>query len=190
MNTATPLIDVLDSSGHALENSPRQQGAGLLQIDIAFETDVILHHRLKGGVELKEIGRETEFEVTLENLGNQQRSFAISAGKVLTSQDVPIDRIGRSGKVVKEIHATEIKGSSIHLSEQSIQLGPKGKKTIRLRLDAGEAKDQFAEGDIYFKSLTEGQPDISIPYFGFVGKRMWLSDCGIFQSCPSNGTCA
>ncbi|HEM4445649.1 TPA: S8 family serine peptidase [Streptococcus suis] len=169
MNTATPLIDVLDSSGHALENSPRQQGAGLLQIDRAFETDVILHHRLKGGVELKEIGRETEFEVTLENLGNQQRSFAISAGKVLTSQDVPVDRIGRSGKVVKEIHATEIKGSSIHLSEQSIQLGPKEKRTIRLKLDAGEAKDQFAEGYIYFKSLTEGQSDISIPYFGFVG---------------------
>ncbi|HEM6067632.1 TPA: S8 family serine peptidase [Streptococcus suis] len=169
MNTATPLIDVLDSSGHALENSPRQQGAGLLQIDRAFETDVILHHRLKGGVELKEIGRETEFEVTLENLGNQQRSFAISAGKVLTSQDVPVDRIGRSGKVVKEIHATEIKGSSLHLSEQSIQLGPKEKRTIRLRLDAGEAKDQFAEGYIYFKSLTEGQSDISIPYFGFVG---------------------
>ncbi|HEL1541390.1 TPA: S8 family serine peptidase [Streptococcus suis] len=169
MNTATPLIDVLDSSGHALENSPRQQGAGLLQIDRAFETDVILHHRLKGGVELKEIGRETEFEVTLENLGNQQRSFAISAGKVLTSQDVPVDRIGRSGKVVKEIHATEIKGSSLHLSEQSIQLGPKEKKTIRLKLDAGEAKDQFAEGYIYFKSLTEGQSDISIPYFGFVG---------------------
>ncbi|HEM2581873.1 TPA: S8 family serine peptidase [Streptococcus suis] len=169
MNTATPLIDVLDSSGHALENSPRQQGAGLLQIDRAFETDVILHHRLKGGVELKEIGRETEFEVTLENLGNQQRSFAISAGKVLTSQDVPVDRIGRSGKVVKEIHATEIKGSSLHLSEQSIQLGPKEKRTIRLKLDAGEAKDQFAEGYIYFKSLTEGQSDISIPYFGFVG---------------------
>ncbi|CYT88111.1 S8 family serine peptidase [Streptococcus suis] len=169
MNTATPLVDVLDSSGHALENSPRQQGAGLLQIDRAFETDVILHHRLKGGVELKEIGRETEFEVTLENLGNQQRSFAISAGKVLTSQDVPVDRIGRSGKVVKEIHATEIKGSSLHLSEQSIQLGPKEKKTIRLKLDAGEAKDQFAEGYIYFKSLTEGQYDISIPYFGFVG---------------------
>ncbi|HHW4956373.1 TPA: S8 family serine peptidase [Streptococcus suis] len=169
MNTATPLVDVLDSSGHALENSPRQQGAGLLQIDRAFETDVILHHRLKGGVELKEIGRETEFEVTLENLGNQQRSFAISAGKVLTSQDVPVDRIGRSGKVVKEIHAAEIRGSSIHLSEQSIQLGPKEKKTIRLRLDAGEAKDQFAEGYIYFKSLTEGQSDISIPYFGFVG---------------------
>ncbi|MGO0075135.1 S8 family serine peptidase [Streptococcus suis] len=169
MNTATPLVDVLDSSGHALENSPRQQGAGLLQIDRAFETDVILHHRLKGGVELKEIGRETEFEVTLENLGNQQRSFAVSAGKVLTSQDVPVDRIGRSGKVVKEIHATEIKGSSIHLSEQSIQLGPKEKRTIRLRLDAGEAKDQFAEGYIYFKSLTEGQSDISIPYFGFVG---------------------
>ncbi|HEL1653449.1 TPA: S8 family serine peptidase [Streptococcus suis] len=169
MNTATPLVDVLDSSGHALENSPRQQGAGLLQIDRAFETDVILHHRLKGGVELKEIGRETEFEVTLENLGNQQRSFAISAGKVLTSQDVPVDRIGRSGKVVKEIHATEIKGSSLHLSEQSIQLGPKEKKTIRLKLDAGEAKDQFAEGFIYFKSLTEGQSDISIPYFGFVG---------------------
>lgn len=169
MNTATPLIDVLDSSGHALENSPRQQGAGLLQIDRAFETDVILHQRLKGGVELKEIGRETEFEVTLENLGNQQRNFAISAGKVLTSQDVPVDRIGRSGKVVKEIHATEIKGSSLHLSEQSIQLGPKEKKTIRLRLDAGEAKDQFAEGYIYFKSLTEGQSDISIPYFGFVG---------------------
>ncbi|HFR3675524.1 TPA: S8 family serine peptidase [Streptococcus suis] len=169
MNTATPLVDVLDSSGHALENSPRQQGAGLLQIDRAFETDVILHHRLKGGVELKEIGRETEFEVTLENLGNQQRSFAISAGKVLTSQDVPVDRIGRSGKVVKEIHAAEIKGSSLHLSEQSIQLGPKEKRTIRLRLDAGEAKDQFAEGYIYFKSLTEGQSDISIPYFGFVG---------------------
>ncbi|HEM5332900.1 TPA: S8 family serine peptidase [Streptococcus suis] len=169
MNTATPLVDVLDSSGHALENSPRQQGAGLLQIDRAFETDVILHHRLKGGVELKEIGRETEFEVTLENLGNQQRSFAISAGKVLTSQDVPVDRIGRSGKVVKEIHATEIKGSSLHLSEQSIQLGPKEKKTICLKLDAGEAKDQFAEGYIYFKSLTEGQSDISIPYFGFVG---------------------
>ncbi|HEL2278586.1 TPA: S8 family serine peptidase [Streptococcus suis] len=169
MNTATPLIDVLDSSGHALENSPRQQGAGLLQIDRAFETDVLLHHRLKGGVELKEIGRGTEFEVTLENLGNQQRNFAISAGKVLTSQDVPVDRIGRSGKVVKEIHATEIKGSSLHLSEQSIQLGPKEKKTIRLRLDAGEAKDQFAEGYIYFKSLTEGQSDISIPYFGFVG---------------------
>ncbi|MFM0758725.1 Fn3-like domain-containing protein [Streptococcus suis] len=120
-------------------------------------------------MELKEIGRETEFEVTLKNLGNQQRSFAISSGKVLTSQDVPIDRIGRSGKVVKEIHATEIKGSSIQLSEQSIQLGPKEKKTIRLRLDAGEAKDQFAEGYIYFKSLTEGQSDISIPYFGFVG---------------------
>lgn len=169
MNTATPLVDVLDSSGHALENSPRQQGAGLLQIDRAFETDVILHHRLKGGVELKEIGRETEFEVTLENLGKQQRSFAISAGKVLTSQDVPVDRVGRSGKVVKEIHATEIKGSSLHLSEQSIQLGPKEKKTIRLKLDAGEAKDQFAEGYIYFKSLTEGQSDISIPYFGFVG---------------------
>lgn len=169
MNTATPLIDLLDSSGHALENSPRQQGAGLLQIDRAFETDVILYHRLKGGVELKEIGRETEFEVTLENLGNQQRSFAISAGKVLTSQDVPVDRVGRSGKVVKEIHATEIKGSSLHLSEQSIQLGPKEKRTIRLKLDAGEAKDQFAEGYIYFKSLTEGQSDISIPYFGFVG---------------------
>ncbi|MBF0715507.1 S8 family serine peptidase [Gemelliphila palaticanis] len=170
MNTAMPVMDRIDDKGNKLENSPRQQGAGMMQLQNALDSDVIIYHNNKGGVELKEIDKKETFEITLQNLGKEVRSFNISSGKVLTSTNISVTKQNAEGtEVVKEVHSAELDNSSISLSANSISLNPGEVKKITVQLDAGVAQDQFAEGYIYFKSTDKNHPDLSIPYFGFVG---------------------
>ena len=76
MNTSTPLID----HDHVnLIYSPRQQGAGLLNVGAALEntvsaTDASDHD---AAFALKEITEQTNFKVTLTNYGNDTKKLCI-----------------------------------------------------------------------------------------------------------------
>ncbi|NEW66828.1 S8 family serine peptidase [Carnobacteriaceae bacterium zg-84] len=169
MNTARVLMDD-NAIGERLEFSPRQQGAGIIQIQNALETNVIVSSNGKGAAALKEIGKTTTFTVKLENIGKTPQTFHVQKGNVLTSGTVSVDKMQEETPVkINEVHAKKVDGASIQTSVQSITLQPGETKEITATLNTGNAKDQFVEGYLYFISETEGQPSLSIPYMGFVG---------------------
>lgn len=162
MNTADPLKDTT-----GLENSPRQQGAGMLNIQKVLDNDVLVSSGGKAVVTLKEIKEDRiSFKVKLENLGNSEEVFNIRLGKVITSGLEKVTK--ETGEVVKEIHSKEIENSGISTDVTNVTLKPKESKEVEFILNTPkELINKFVEGYIYFDSNTN--PGLAIPYFGFKG---------------------
>lgn len=161
-NTAAPL------KHKGLYYSPRQQGAGQLQLEKALESTVLLTAVMKeedeqrqsyGVFPLHEINGKRVFRVNLHNFGTEPRSFSIDRGTVQTQ------KIGKDRKV-KPVAAPEatLNGTS------SVTLQPGEQKVIDFVLRPGEVKKNWVEGYIRFISKSEGQPDLSMPYMGYVGE--------------------
>lgn len=165
MNTAEPLFD---TTGY--ENSPRQQGAGMLNVEYAFENNVLITHRDKGYVALKEIGNQTEFTVKLRNLGTDTEVFKVRSSDVLTSGITVATK--EKGEKVNEVHSQKLENVTLDIGSKEITLNAGEEKEISFLLDATNADEQFVEGFIYFDSTTN--PNLSIPYFAFKGN--WNKD--------------
>lgn len=173
MNTATPLFDTT-----GFENSPRQQGAGMLNIEAAYENNVLLTYENKGAVTLKEIGDEVNFEIKLKNLSNEEERFTLDKSKVLTTAHT---EVSKNGEIIKEVHSTQIDGASLESEVSEVVLGALEEKTLSFTLRTSNLSNQFVEGYIYLKSETN--PNLAIPYFGFRGN--WhderIIDAPIFE---------
>ena len=160
MNTADPVFDTTN-----LENSPRQQGAGILNITDAFDNNVLLTSQNKGAVTLKEIGDTVEFKVKLTNMHTDVERFNLRKSKILTSVNVPV--VKDDGEIVKEIHSAELKHATLTSDVSSIELQPGESKEITFVLNTAGIADTFVEGYLYFDSDTN--PSLAIPYFGYKG---------------------
>ncbi|MFM1580637.1 S8 family serine peptidase [Helcococcus bovis] len=171
MSTANPMRDrTVEVDGEFLENSPRHQGAGQVNIENAFLTNVILSHKGRPSVSLKEIGETTTFTVNLHNFSDKDQEFNIETGKVITDNIVKVEKEKSGGgyDTVNEIHPKVIEGSSIKPSVDIIKVPANSKVSVEFTLNVN-GKDIFAEGYIYFKSKNSDEPNLSIPYMGFLG---------------------
>lgn len=173
MNTAKPLIDqeLKADNQLELEYSPRRQGAGLVQLDDALKTKAIITYEgNKGSIALKQVDQKRRFILKMHNFGDRKLRYKVEHSGVMSNAHYLRHRRNENGPLESQaIHPTLIPNATL-THDEWIEIAQDGQVDVQFELNTGEANDQFVEGYIYFKSLTEGQPDLSIPYMGYRGQ--------------------
>lgn len=163
MNTSKILLGAND-----VPISPRNQGAGLIQIKDAINNNVTVTYNGKAAAALKEIGKEKTFELNVANYGEKAATYTLQNGGVLTEIKSNTDK---EGNVTSNVHDINIDGAKMTFSNNSVTVEP-GKTvnvSVTITIPTGFETEQFVEGYVKFKSETDGAPSLSIPYLGFYG---------------------
>lgn len=146
--------------------SPRRQGAGMMQIKNAIENSVILTYKKDGNAvtALKEIGKTTEFELQLENLGDKEVAYKVShLGGVLTDA-----KLTTASKMHYDVQLAEDQ-ANVKFSNNEVKVPAKGKTTVKVTLNVTDKVEleRFIEGFIKFEAT--GAPSLVMPYIGYYG---------------------
>lgn len=161
MNTAKPMIDKYDST-NSIPYSPRRQGAGLIQIEKAAENNVIIEYKDgKGAAALKEVGKNTSFQLTLTNYGDKDATYKLKDEKVY----------GENTDAHGLIHEVVLDGSKATFDKDSVTVGAGESVTVNVTLNISDSEeiDRFVEGYLNFESTDASIPSLSVPFMGFYG---------------------
>lgn len=166
MNTATILTHDGSSSDTGIPYAPRQIGAGLAQLDKAIATNVIAtvkdskDGKKKAYVALRELKSGSHnFTVELHNYGSQTVEFDVP------KQVVVNENIAAGKKITTFINSNE----SLNSSDSKVSINAGETKQVTFTLQPQYGTNHYIEGWATFKSKTIGQPDLAVPYLGFVG---------------------
>ena len=178
MNTATILThdgSVSDASNASATSNasdtkvpyaPRQIGAGLAQLDKAIATNVIAtvkdskDGKKKAYVALRELKSGSHnFTVELHNYGSKTVEFDVP------KQVVVNENIAAGKKITTFINSNE----SLIASDSKVSINAGKTKQVTFTLQPQYGTNHYIEGWATFKSKTSGQPDLAVPYLGFVG---------------------
>lgn len=174
MNTAKIVKDL---SNDDIAYSPRQQGAGLMQLNSAVTTPVYVEATgtHEGKIELKEINDDKFYlAVTATNFGKENVTYNVGAS-VLT------DATQGSGETaVNALKEQVISKAKVKPDAKQVTIFPGESKDIKVQIDLSEAKEElekiqkngyFVEGFITLTNEAEdvAYPDLSVPYLGFKG---------------------
>ncbi|WP_144264301.1 S8 family serine peptidase [Edaphobacillus lindanitolerans] len=186
MNTAAPVIFDEEQGDYV---SPRRQGAGLMQLANALNTDVLVTDKATGEakVALKEIkDNKIRLALTAENFSDEEKTYNVSYA-------VQADNLADVGEDL--ITASNLIGSMVLTDEAEID-GPEtvtvpanGTVTIDATIDLSGIeylKDYFTngffvDGFVFLEDPDEevtGNVPLSVPFFGFNGS--W-DDAPIFD---------
>lgn len=160
-NLVINTAEVLVNSDNNLPYSPRRQGAGMIQVKNAINSEVIVtDSKGNAAIELKEIGQTAEVTLTFKNFGNTAATYTLDKSYLMTEETDPNSKV---------ISSVIINGGTISLSQNSITVPAKGKATVKMtiKLPNGFAKQQFVEGFVQLKS--ENKPTLTVPFIGFYG---------------------
>lgn len=152
MNTAVPMEE------EGVPYSIRRQGAGLLQLANALDNRVTVTNDNKASVALYEVENGRTFEVTLKNYSDQRQEFTIQPQRV-------IKEVLEAG-IVKTQFA---QSASVSASSETVAIEPNATATVSFTINTGEISDSYIEGFVKFTSKNASQPNLAIPYLGFVG---------------------
>lgn len=193
MNTAKPIE--LTPGEYV---SPRRQGAGIMQLANALETDVLVTNAATGDskVALKEIS-ESKFELTLnvENFGDTEKTYNVA---LQLQSDSPVNAGGgnfvtlpNDSRFGSYVFVAGPEGDFTAQFPDTITLGGNETKELKIVVDASGSewlKDYFTNGYFIdgFVSLTDATsgeedevlPSLVVPFFGFNGS--W-DDAPIFD---------
>lgn len=166
MNTATILTHDGSSSDTGIPYAPRQIGAGLAQLDKAIATNVIAtvkdskDGKKKAYVALRELKSGSHnFTVELHNYGSKTVEFDVP------KQVVVNENIEAGQKITTFINSSE----SLNSSDSKVSINAGETKQVTFTLQPQYGTNHYIEGWATFKSKTIGQPDLAVPYLGFVG---------------------
>ena len=172
MNTATILThdgsvsDASNASDTKVPYAPRQIGAGLAQLDKAIATNVIAtvkdskDGKKKAYVALRELKSGSHnFTVELHNYGSKTVEFDVP------KQVVVNENIAAGKKITTFINSNE----SLISSDSKVSINAGETKQVTFTLQPQYGTNHYIEGWATFKSKTSGQPDLAVPYLGFVG---------------------
>jgi len=182
MNTARP------AESENGEYSPRRQGAGLVDIEAAISAEAIaLGEGGTAKIELGEInGTRFGFTVTVENLGDAEKSYEISASVMSDGYEYD-NAVGKNfiseNSEIFENALIYANGKKININRHqkmpdtltvNIPAGEKKEISFEVILDAEDVKlynkifenGYFVEGYVYFSTDSE---ELSLPYMGFCG---------------------
>ena len=178
MNTASILThdgSVSDASNASATSNasdtkvpyaPRQIGAGLAQLDKAIATNVIAtvkdskDGKKKAYVALRELKSGSHnFTVELHNYGSKTVEFDVP------KQVVVNENIAAGKKITTFINSNE----SLISSDSKVSINAGETKQVTFTLQPQYDTNHYIEGWATFKSKTSGQPDLAVPYLGFVG---------------------
>lgn len=158
MNTAIP---------HKAENgefsSPRQQGAGVINVERALNSKAIVYGQSGiGSINLGSIQKnKINLNLTFENLTNQELNY--TAKVYFTTDNVENDKFNLLPKDLGE----EDFGS--------YTISPKEKKQIKKEINISNLQfpetpnGNYLDGFIIFKSTSDSEVEISVPFTAFVG---------------------
>ncbi|HLN60309.1 MAG TPA: S8 family serine peptidase, partial [Symbiobacteriaceae bacterium] len=169
MNTAKLLKPI----GYPYPYSPRQQGAGRIQVDKAVATNVLVKDTLGfGSLSLGELSKTTpkEFTLNLKNNGDTDATFDLSSA---------VYRPGTSSTWFNSLLSAPLAGATITFTEgTSVTVPAGGTAQVHGTLDLSGVTPPlaadfgfFAEGFISFTSSNpDAQPSLSVPFMGYLGK--------------------
>lgn len=176
-NTARPMMDPTAWKEKSLYYaSPRQQGAGLINVANALRSDVIASFKnvdseglvnSYGSISLREIkGDKRYFTIKLINTSDRPLTFKASSSAITTDSltdrlkldETYKDEKSADGKqIVPEIHPEKIKGANITFDHDVFTIAPNSSYDLKAVLNVGDAKDkdQFVESFIRLESKEE-----------------------------------
>ncbi|WP_289134966.1 S8 family serine peptidase [uncultured Brevibacillus sp.] len=172
MNTAQPIMDPRQSVAafektrvQKMPYSPRVQGAGLMQINKAIQTPVIIvDAKGKAGVSLGEIGPTTTFSLFLDNkFGKKPITYQLQ------------DEFGVLTDLRKDglnlLTEGPLEGAKLQFSNTQVTVAPGKRSEVKVTLQVPQetARNLFAEGFIAFQPDDKELPTLRVPYFGFYG---------------------
>ena len=162
MSTAVPHVD---EETHVY-SSVRQQGAGVMDVTAAALGDLYVTAKdAKSSLTLGNVTDTFEFDVTIHNLSNQEKS-------VRYETTLQTDQV-QDGKFTLHPRLLETLGG-----KESITIPANGQRTIHVSVDASKYKEElskqmpngyFLEGYVLVKDASNNKHLVSLPYVGFHG---------------------
>ncbi len=160
MNTASIIGHKDSADSKQIPYAPRQVGAGLAQVDKAVATNVIATVDGNSYVALRNVNADRNFTVTLHNYGKNPVKFAVP------DQDVVNESNEANKDTVTSISDTE----TLQSKTREVTVKPGKTADVKFTLSPNRSKgNHYIEGWARFESLADTQPDVSVPYLGFVG---------------------
>lgn len=198
MSTAVPF----SGFGKSTYYSPRQQGAGLLNIEMAIETPAYLTQedgKSRPKIDLfEDTDGVLEFSFKVHNISSMPLSYELSEA-VLTDSFIKTS----AGKSVNTLTASKVKKpdySVVYSSgaeSGSVSLAPGESKSISVKITLsseflekqrkGFKNGFFVDGFVFLESKEENIPALSIPFVSFNGdwSNPVLFDNTLYDSEPS-----
>jgi hypothetical protein len=158
-NTATVLMD-----GDVI-HSPRQVGAGLINVKDAIDSRVTVTHHGSGNIELLDFTGSKTFTLDFKNYGASAVTFTLKPPVVYT------------GVHDGDVYDIVAPGASVTTASTSITVPANGTVSADFTINAGTVNKNYVEGYLEFEAA--GVPDLSIPFLGYVGH--WGNDLPIFD---------
>ena len=185
MMTSASLIP----QDETLPASPRQQGAGLLNLAAAVETPVLItgtEHKAK--ISLKEMGSSFTLDFTVENFSDQEVTYTPSL--LVFTDDAAYDEYDDAYYVTGSrglTYETELPEAI------TVPAGETAEVSIPVTLDEAELAENmevftngfFVDGFVVLTS-ADGGPELSIPYTGFCGD--WASQGALTENSRTGPT--
>lgn len=148
--------------------SPRQQGAGIINVDKALKSDLyVTNNKGYGSVSLYNVGDQLRFDVVVHNRSNEAKTLTYQTHlNTDATKDSPIGPL--MSLQPRHLKTTERQTVTVEAGES---------KTISITVDASEFSEEllsrmkngyFLEGYVVFKDEA-GQRLANIPYVGFRG---------------------
>ncbi|KHO61723.1 peptidase S8 [Thermoanaerobacter sp. YS13] len=170
MNTAKVIIDTNNNAApyggqrNPHPYSPRQQGAGMIQIDKAIKTPVtITDTNGKAGIALGSIGNSATFTLTLKNHSNSDVTYTLR-----DEYGVLTDYVLWGFNFAE---TTTLTGGTVKFDKDTVTVPAKGQQTVDVTLIIPQNAPQniFAEGFLSFIPEDSNLPKLSVPYTAFYG---------------------
>lgn len=162
MSTANPHLNT-DAGAYT---SPRQQGAGIIDLGRALATDLyVTGEDLYGSLSLGNVEDEFTFNVVVHNCSNKERELNYRTH--LTTDNVENGRFTLTPRALSTSEATKV------------VVPANGTKTIAVTVSAKEFTEElselmpngyFLEGFVRFTDTKDDSDVVSIPFVGFKGE--------------------
>lgn len=167
MSTAEPKA-MAEEGKESVLVSPRHQGAGVMKLQKAVNTKVVVSNTEKDSrncsVILKDVGEKFDFGVRLENLSQEPLKYR---GKLYVNTDQTAEgkfTLKPKKLYEKELEEVEIPAKNTKDVAVSVDIGP-----YAANLSAEMPNGYFVEGFVVFEDVTGKEATVSIPFAGFKG---------------------
>ncbi|MFY9396438.1 MAG: S8 family serine peptidase [Saccharofermentanales bacterium] len=157
------LKTILSNTASSLEDyyfggvivSPRQVGAGLINVKDAIKSPVTVTHNGSGNIELLDFTGSKKFTLDFKNYGADDVTFTLKT---------PVVYKGVHEEYVRDIVAS---GASVTTENTTITVPANGTVSVEFEINPGDVEDNYVEGYLEFEAADV--PDLSIPFLGYVG---------------------
>ncbi|MSS44527.1 S8 family serine peptidase [Cutibacterium sp. WCA-380-WT-3A] len=176
IRTAFSNTAVRPTTSDGVPQAPRQIGAGLAQVDRAVATKVLATVNGSPNAALKEITSPRKVNVTLTNIGDKPQTLTTGQTCVINESHTP-------GQPLTECSTTE----HATTATKTVTVPAHGTVNVSWTVTPNPGQAHWLEGWLTFSSADPSQPDVAVPYLGFVGD--WnaenIIDTPVYANTPS-----